>query len=278
MKTVFVSSTFKDMQYERDAIREITAPVLNDEARKHGDEFDFCDLRWGIDTSRTDTTKSKEEIEEKNNLKVLNVCLDEIDRCKPPMIVILGYRYGWMPENEDLIKKVADRKKLQIEDLRKSVTALEIEYGSLSDKTKFQNTLFYFRKIDGEFPAESDGEDDEHTSKMNALKQRIRDFDTKTGKHIKEYHLEWNGNSFDGVKEFAHMLAEDIKEMLMPQWAEYEKLTPFQKERMAHHTFIGEKSEMFRARKKEADELIKQIKTESVTIIKGGNRQSIPAL
>ena len=39
MKTVFVSSTFKDMQYERDAIREITAPVLNDEARKHGDEF-----------------------------------------------------------------------------------------------------------------------------------------------------------------------------------------------------------------------------------------------
>ena len=269
MKTVFVSSTFKDMQYERDAIREITAPVLNDEARKHGDEFDFCDLRWGIDTSRTDTTKSKEEIEEKNNLKVLNVCLDEIDRCKPPMIVILGYRYGWMPENEDLIKKAADRKKLQIEDLQKSVTALEIEYGSLSDKTKFQNTLFYFREIDGEFPAEFDGEDDEHTSKMNALKQRIRDFDTKTGKHIKEYHLEWNGNSFDGVKEFAHMLAEDIKEMLMPQWAEYEKLTPFQKERMAHHTFIGEKSEMFRARKKEADELIKQIKTEPVTIIKG---------
>ena len=108
MKTVFVSSTFKDMQYERDAIREITAPILNDEARKHGDEFDFCDLRWGIDTSGTDTTKS-EKIEE-SNLKVLNVCLDEIDRCKPPMIVILGYRYGWMPANGDLIRIAAEQK------------------------------------------------------------------------------------------------------------------------------------------------------------------------
>ena len=268
MKTVFVSSTFKDMQYERDAIREITAPILNDEARKHGDEFDFCDLRWGIDTSGTDTTKS-EKIEE-SNLKVLNVCLDEIDRCKPPMIVILGYRYGWMPENGDLIRIAAEQKKLQIKDLEKSVTALEVEYGSLSDKTKFQNTLFYFREIDGKLPSsEFRGEDRKHTAKINALKRRIRKLNKKAGGHIKEYHLKWNGNGFDGVKEFAHMLAEDIKEMLMPQWAEYEKLTPFQKERMAHHTFIGEKSEMFRARKKEADELIKQIKTEPVTIIKG---------
>ena len=269
MKTVFVSSTFKDMQHERDAIREITAPILNVEARKHGDEFDFCDLRWGIDTSRTDPAKSEKEIERENNLKVLNVCFDEIDRCKPPMIVILGYRYGWIPENGDLIKEAADRKGLQIEDLCKSVTALEIEYGSLSDDNKFKNTLFYFREIDGVFPTDFDGEDDEHTYKMNALKRRIRKLIKKIGGHIKEYHLKWNGNGFDGVKEFAHMLAEDIKEMLMPQWLEYEKLTPFQKERMTHYTFISEKSEMFRARKKEADELIRHIKTEPVTIIKG---------
>ena len=50
MKTVFVSSTFKDMQFERDAIREITAPLVNEQARRHNDAFDFCDLRWGINT------------------------------------------------------------------------------------------------------------------------------------------------------------------------------------------------------------------------------------
>ena len=55
MKTVFVSSTFRDMQYERDAIREITSPLVNDEARKHGQEFDFCDLRWGINTAELNT-------------------------------------------------------------------------------------------------------------------------------------------------------------------------------------------------------------------------------
>ena len=110
---------------------------------------------------------------------------------------------------------------------------------------------------------------DEHTSKINALKQRIRDFNEKTRSCIKEYHLRWNGSSFDGVKDFAKMLAEDIKEVLMPQWMKYEKLTPFQKERMAHHTFIREKSEIFRARRKEAYELIEKIKSEPVTIIKG---------
>ena len=50
MRTIFVSSTFRDMQQERDAIRDIVAPQMNQEARKHGDFIDFCDLRWGINT------------------------------------------------------------------------------------------------------------------------------------------------------------------------------------------------------------------------------------
>ena len=32
--------------------------------------------------------------------KVLEVCLDEIDRCQPPMVVLLGYRYGWIPDEK----------------------------------------------------------------------------------------------------------------------------------------------------------------------------------
>ncbi|MBQ3301172.1 MAG: DUF4062 domain-containing protein, partial [Eggerthellaceae bacterium] len=50
MKTIFVSSTFKDMQNERDALRNITAPIVNATAALYGERISFCDLRWGVDT------------------------------------------------------------------------------------------------------------------------------------------------------------------------------------------------------------------------------------
>ena len=50
MKTLFVSSTFQDMQSERDAIRDIVLPRLNAEAQKYGQSVAACDLRWGINT------------------------------------------------------------------------------------------------------------------------------------------------------------------------------------------------------------------------------------
>lgn len=163
MKTIFVSSTFKDMHYERDAIRDITTPILNEEAKKHGDEVDFCDLRWGINTGDLDT--------EEGSKKVLDVCLDEIDRSETPMVVLLGYRYGWIPDT-GLIKTAADRKQLELEDLEKSVTALEIEYGALCDERKLKNTLFYFREIEGDAPSDYLAEDRKHEEKILALKNR----------------------------------------------------------------------------------------------------------
>lgn len=258
MKTVFVSSTFKDMHYERDAIRLITAPLVNEEARKYGDEFDFCDLRWGIDTGDLDTYESSK--------KVLDVCLDEIDRCEPPMVVLLGERYGWIPEAA-LIKTAAERKKLELDDLERSVTALEIEYGSLCDDHKFRNTLFYFREIEGNVPSDYLAEDDEHAKKISALKNRIKGL---SGGRIKDYTLTWNGNGFDGVDDFAEMLAEDITAMLMPAWKETENLTPFERERKIHWTFIREKNVMFRARQAEAEKRMRNAVSQPVTIIKGG--------
>ena len=82
MRTIFVSSTFRDMQAERDAIRDLCAPLINEEARKHGDEVDFCDLRWGINTSSMS--------EEESSLKVLDVCFNQIDRCQPPFVILSG--------------------------------------------------------------------------------------------------------------------------------------------------------------------------------------------
>ncbi len=75
MRKIFISSTFCDMQTERDAIHTIVVPNLRAMARQYGEDVEVCDLRWGVNTGDLDS--------EEGSRKVLSVCLDEIDRCKP---------------------------------------------------------------------------------------------------------------------------------------------------------------------------------------------------
>ena len=175
MKTIFVSSTFRDMDLERDMIQQQVYPRLNKLARPHGQSISFCDLRWGIDTSLLES--------ESGSRKVLDVCLDEIDRCQPPMVVILGYRYGWIP-SQTLVETTANRYALNLDDLEKSVTALEIEYGALADPARLKNTLFYFREIQGTPPADFLPEDAAHAARLETLKNRIRQL---TGDRVRTY-------------------------------------------------------------------------------------------
>jgi len=236
MKTIFVSSTFKDMHFERDAIQEITLPTLKSEAIKYGENVSFCDLRWGINTGDLDS--------EEGSRKVLDVCLDEIDRCKPPMVIILGDRYGWIP-SEDLTKSAAERKKMELEDLQISVTALEIAYGALSTPERCRQALFYYRHIESECPSDYSVEDVEHERKLTDLKAKIAEL---TGNRVKHYSVKWDGEKLDGVIPFAEMLAEDIANVLRPEWKKKELLAPFERERLTHWTYIEEKNQMFSAR------------------------------
>ncbi len=47
MKSMFVSSTFKDMQAERDILTHNVIPELNVYAKQFGENIKFVDLRWG---------------------------------------------------------------------------------------------------------------------------------------------------------------------------------------------------------------------------------------
>ena len=127
MKNIFISSTFIDMQAERDLVQERVVPALRDEAGKYGDNVGVIDLRWGVDTS---------ELEEAEGAtKVLKVCLDEIDRSHPYMLIFLGERYGTMMPEKQIEKAVCGREDKYITaDYEKSITALEVEYGALSEK------------------------------------------------------------------------------------------------------------------------------------------------
>lgn len=257
MKTIFVSSTFKDMHFERDAIRNIALPQINNEARKHNDEFDFCDLRWGINTDEMDTDAGAR--------KVLDVCLDEIDRCRPPMIVILGCRYGWIP-NAELIKKASEKKNFIIEDLQRSITALEIEYGALANKDKLRNTLFYFREIEGDLPEDYVSEDEDHRVKIEELKKRI--FELTKG-NIKTYTVRWNGSSLEGICDFANLVAQDVIEHFKDEWKEKDNMSYIEKEISIHRSFMTEKRKFFKARLEDAQNIIDAFNQQNVTIISG---------
>ncbi len=259
MKTFFVSSTFKDMHFERDAIREITLPRLNALAREYGESVSFCDLRWGIDTS--------DMSEEVSSDKVIRVCLDEIDRCKPPLVVILGERYGWIPDKE-LVRGVADYKHFVLDDLEKSVTALEVEYGAMSEDRRFEHTLVYFRQLDNP-PDEYKAEDEEHKRKLDELKERVKKLPNST---VKEYRAHWDGKALVGADEFARMLSDDLYKLMRPEWERNAEATPFERERYIQNKYVEEKSEYYSGRERVIEELVLGIKEgKRLTIIKGAS-------
>lgn len=87
MKTVkcFISSTFKDMNAERDVLIKSVFPRLREKAEAMGVRIQEIDLRWGV--TEEDVKKGE----------VLDLCLDSIEECKPYFICLLGRRYGWIP-------------------------------------------------------------------------------------------------------------------------------------------------------------------------------------
>jgi len=86
---VFVSSTFNDMHAERDFLVKRVFPYLADWCERRCLHLVDIDLRWGV--SEADAAENK---------KVVQVCLERIDDCRPFFLCFLGQRRGWLPDFE----------------------------------------------------------------------------------------------------------------------------------------------------------------------------------
>lgn len=128
---VFVSSTFRDMQAERDELAKVVFPQLRRLCERRGVTWGEVDLRWGI------TAEQAEEGE------ALPLCLEAIRRCRPYFIGLLGERYGWVPE--EIPEELMIREPWLVEHRGQSVTELEILHGALNDPRSAEHALFYFR-------------------------------------------------------------------------------------------------------------------------------------
>ncbi|MCI0606176.1 DUF4062 domain-containing protein, partial [bacterium] len=128
---VFISSTFRDMQGDREELMKQIFPGLRRMCESRGVVWGELDLRWGVTE------------EQKAEGKVLPICLAQIRRSRPYFIALLGERYGWVPEQipvellhaEPWLAKYKDR----------SVTELEIIHGVLADPAMAKHSFFYFR-------------------------------------------------------------------------------------------------------------------------------------
>jgi hypothetical protein len=165
---VFISSTFSDMQEERDILIRRIFPQLRKLCEERAVTWTEVDLRWGI----TD--------EQKAEGKVLPFCLEEIRRCQPYFIDLLGERYGWVPERSSIPADLLEAQPWLEQHLRHSVTELEILHGVLNEKPMHGHAYFYFRdpKYLERVPADNRqyfiAENAEAVEKLEKLKQRIR--------------------------------------------------------------------------------------------------------
>jgi len=86
---LFISSTFSDLEEERNALHRDVFPKLQRLCASKGARFQAIDLRWGVsDEAGLDQ-------------RTMPLCLDEIERCqkadRPNFLILLGDRYGWRP-------------------------------------------------------------------------------------------------------------------------------------------------------------------------------------
>lgn len=155
---VFISSTFSDMQSERDFLIKKVFQRLQVEASKRNVSITPLDLRWGI---TEDETKSG---------KVLQVCLQEIENSHPFFIGLVGNRYGWCPTKEELDKNevLYERWGEWLEkDIAEgmSVTEIEMQYGVLRSKEEL-DAFFYIK--------EGGVDEKDNADKLERLRNTIR--------------------------------------------------------------------------------------------------------
>ena len=135
-RPVFITSTFRDMQAERDWLHNHVFPALEERLRERFHHLETIDLRWGVDSAAAD--------EEQREAMVLTVCLREIERSQPFLIGLIGDRYGWQPPAARMAT-AASEAGLDDDVAGKSVTELEILYGVLRHTDQQRRSWFYLR-------------------------------------------------------------------------------------------------------------------------------------
>ncbi len=272
--SVFVSSTFVDMQSERDLLRERILPELEEHVKKYGVNINFIDLRWGIDTSDVS--------EEVSTNKIVKTCVDEIIGSKPYFISLIGERYGWIPELkyiENALYALGLSDASGFENI--SITEFEIRVAEYLGKSDLRSLYFLREPLDyGTDEASrrkfvSDDADDR--ARIAALKKHIRDaFPDRAF----DYTAEWSEKDgrVVGLDGFCTKTIDELKKLIDKDLAHtkkpdnrIEEFESFQK------SYIASRNAVFRGRVKEMADICRRLDSRGKTYIitgESGNGKS----
>ncbi|KAL5013818.1 hypothetical protein ScPMuIL_008088 [Solemya velum] len=228
---VFVSSTFKDFSKEREQVIKKTF--------REGVFFTYVDLRWGITTEQT------------THGKTIAICLQEIERCRPYFLCMLGMRFGWSQKQEtpdntlqhSYDYAVENHQTLKwIDDYRfnTSVTQLEVFHGVLNDIPKRRDRSFFYLRAppvreemtEDEFRVCSP-ESDWHEERQSGLRDMVRNQGTL------------NVRDFKYPEEVSEMIKKDLEWSINEDFPKGTELTPLEREREAHQAFADARCRVY---------------------------------
>ena len=117
---LFVSSTFRDLEPERESLRRNVWPILNKACEERGVAFFETDLRWGVTATEVESGQ------------ILPICLDLVDRCRPFIVGIIGNRYGGSADRAAEVLSSEVRYRGLLPYAKRGITELELRYAILS--------------------------------------------------------------------------------------------------------------------------------------------------
>lgn len=192
---VFISSTFRDMQKEREYLVKKVFPALRKKFKDHAITITEVDLRWGVLE------------EEARNGRVIDICLTEVDKSRPYFIGLVGERYGWIPERSEYKKHKSiiekyDWVKGDIKN-RLSITEMEIQYGVLRNEEMWDCSFFYLRDPENEDSKEY--REDESSLEFQKLLQL---------KRVISESPKIKSSGFSDIVELGDLIFNDLSKMI----------------------------------------------------------------
>lgn len=239
---VFISSTFRDMQAERDELVKFVFPQLQKFCEQRGVAWEYVDLRWGVTE------------EQRAEGQVLKFCLQEINNCRPFFIGLLGERYGWIPRSDEIDRDLINQEPWLKDYIGCSVTELEILQGVLNNPQIANNAFFYFRdkaycdsmpeKDRGDFQEcilqaevgelgidEANRKLEDRKRKLISLKEKIRE----SGRPVMD--------GYPNPKSLGARVLQDFKTAIDALYPENETPDPLDRESFEQELFINHLSE-----------------------------------
>lgn len=214
---IFISSTFRDMEAEREHLLRRVFPEIRALCRLRGVTFTEIDLRWGL-------------TEEEATLgRVIRTCLEEIDRCRPHFIGMIGSRYGWVPEyhevamDPELLSRFPHVEEMAIEG--KSITEIEFTHGVLAGGSEVESAIRFYSR-------QSERASDEDGERINQMIKGIREAGLRV-------------DPFESVEELGEKVRRGLLETIDRYWPESGLPDENQRENRVHTAFARSRRRAF---------------------------------